>query len=393
MGEIIPNITLKYKTDRFKATEEYNTSNKVLEIQNGTIYRGQFDKGVLGGSSKGLLHRIKKDYDANSCKDFVDNLQGIITEYMKTTGFSVGISDLIADDNTNEEIGKIILDKKKEVSNLIDQVHLGIFENKTGKSNEEYFETQVNNILNKASNDASNAGIGSLSKDNRFVSIVTSGSKGNNLNISQMISCLGQQNVDGKRIPYGYTNRTLPHFKQFDDTPRARGFVESSFISGLTPDELFFHAMGGRVGLIDTAVKTSSTGYIQRRLIKGMEDIQVMYDGTVRNNKNKIIQFKYGGTNFDTTHIETMNFDLLTKSTHEIYEYFNYNFDKEKIKNILKLIYNTSKVKEFKQQLEQLKESNKSEIEFMIQTKNMMIEEVYSFMDETKYICQFILRI
>ena len=384
MGEIIPNITLKYKTDRFKATEEYNTSNKVLEIQNGTIYRGQFDKGVLGGSSKGLLHRIKKDYDANSCKDFVDNLQGIITEYMKTTGFSVGISDLIADDNTNEEIGKIILDKKKEVSNLIDQVHLGIFENKTGKSNEEYFETQVNNILNKASNDAGNAGIGSLSKDNRFVSIVTSGSKGNNLNISQMISCLGQQNVDGKRIPYGYTNRTLPHFKQFDDTPRARGFVESSFISGLTPDELFFHAMGGRVGLIDTAVKTSSTGYIQRRLIKGMEDIQVMYDGTVRNNKNKIIQFKYGGTNFDTTHVETMNFDLLTKSTHEIYEYFNYNFDKEKNQKHLKLIYNTPKVKEFKQQLEDLKQRTKSEIEFMIQTKNMMIEEVYSFMDESK---------
>ena len=183
----------------------------------------------------------------------------------------------------------------------MDQVHLGIFENKTGKSNVEHFESQVNNILNKASNDAGNAGINSLDNDNRFVALVTSGSKGNNLNISQMISCLGQQNVDGKRIPYGYTNRTLPHFKQFDDTPKARGFVESSFINGLSPDELFFHAMGGRIGLIDTAVKTSTTGYIQRRLIKGMEDIQVMYDNTVRNNQNKIIQFSYGGTNFDTT--------------------------------------------------------------------------------------------
>ena len=141
-----------------------------------------------------------------------------------------------------------------------------------------------------------------------------------------MISCLGQQTVDGKRIPYGYSNRTLPHFKQFDDTPRARGFVENSFIGGLTPEELFFHAMGGRVGLIDTAVKTSQTGYIQRRLIKGMEDLKVAYDNTVRNNKNKIIQFSYGNTNFDTIHIENVEFKLLNSSIDEIYEYFTYDF-------------------------------------------------------------------
>ena len=95
-----------------------------------------------------------------------------------------------------------------------------------------------------------------------------------------MISCLGQQNVDGKRIPYGFENRTLPHFTKYDDSPGARGFVESSYINGLSPQELFFHAMGGRVGLIDTAVKTSTTGYIQRRLIKGLEDLMVSYDMT-----------------------------------------------------------------------------------------------------------------
>ncbi|MFN9956788.1 MAG: DNA-directed RNA polymerase subunit A', partial [bacterium] len=100
---------------------------------------------------------------------------------------------------------------------------------------------------------------------------VNAGSKGSDLNISQMISCLGQQNVDGKRIPYGFENRTLPHFTKYDDSPSARGFVESSYINGLSPQELFFHSMGCRVGLIDTAVKTSTTGYIQRRLIKGLE--------------------------------------------------------------------------------------------------------------------------
>lgn len=384
LSEIIPKITLKYETKLFKETEDPNTSNNVLEIRNGELRRGQFEKGVLGGSSKGLLHRIRNDYDMMACKDFVDNLQGIITEYMKTTGFSVGISDLIANDATNNEIEKIIGNKKKEVENLIDQVHLGIFENKTGKSNEEHFETQVNNILNQASNDAGNAGINSLSSDNRFVSIVTSGSKGNNLNISQMISCLGQQNVDGKRIPYGYTNRTLPHFKQFDDTPKARGFVESSFISGLSPDEVFFHAMGGRVGLIDTAVKTSSTGYIQRRLIKGMEDIQVMYDHTVRNNKNKIIQFKYGGTSFDTTYIENLQFGLIKMNMNDIYEYFNYTFENQD--KHLKLIYSPDALKQFKSadHMSKLKERVGKEVNEMIEKRNKMIEKVYQNIDEAK---------
>ena len=212
--------------------------------------------------------------------DFVDNLQNVVTEYMKTSAFSVGISDLIADKETNEKIAQTITNKKKDVKNLIDQTHLGIFENKTGKSNEEEFETQVTNILNNATNEAGKIGRKSLEKGNRFVIMVNAGSKGSDINISQMISCLGQQTVDGKRIPYGFENRTLPHYTKFDDSPTARGFVESSFISGLTPEELFFHAMGGRVGLIDTAVKTSQTGYIQRRLIKGLEDLKVEYDMT-----------------------------------------------------------------------------------------------------------------
>ena len=131
---------------------------------------------------------------------------------MKNSCFSVGISDLIANEETNQRITDKINEKKKETSNIIDQVHLNIFENKTGKSNKEEFETKMNNILNQASKEAGNIGIDSLDKSNRFISLVTSGSKGNSLNISQMISCLGQQNVDNQRIPYSFKNRTLPHF-------------------------------------------------------------------------------------------------------------------------------------------------------------------------------------
>jgi len=378
LSAILPPMSLKYKTNLFKSSDVYETSNRVLEIQNGKMLRGQLEKDTLGGG-RGLIQRIKSDFSITESQYFIDNLQAIVTEYMKTTGFSVGMSDLISNMETTTKINRVILDKKKEVANLIDQVHLGIMENKSGRPNNEHFETQVNNILNKASSEAGKIGIENLSKSNRFVTIVTSGSKGNTLNIAQMTACLGQQNVDNKRIPYSYLNRTLPHFKQFDDSPLARGFVENSFISGLTPEELFFHAQGGRVGLIDTAVKTSQTGYIQRRLIKSMEDKYVAYDRTVRNNKKKIIQYSYGGTNFDTIHIENSNFDLLTKTMSQIYEYYNYNYKKREIK----LFYTQAVLPIFDQQVKELKERVKQDIDNMVDTRNIYIRNVSEFKQES----------
>lgn len=326
MTQVMPPLTLKYKTKAFdEDKDDAKTSNAVVEIVGGNYIRGQLTKEVLGSGSKGLIHRICNDFSAHSSAQFIDNLQDIITEYMQSTAYSVGISDLIADRATNQSIAQVITTKKKDVQNLIDQTHLGVFENKTGRTNEEQFELQVNNILNKATNEAGNIGLKSLDKDNRFVIMVKAGSKGSELNISQMISCLGQQNVDGKRIPYGFENRTLPHFHKYDDSPTARGFVESSFIGGLSPQELFFHAMGGRMGLIDTAVKTSNTGYIQRRLIKGMEDLKVEYDMTVRNSKGKIVQFAYGDDSMETTKVEAQVIPFVSKSIDDIVAHFAVN--------------------------------------------------------------------
>ena len=256
LSQIMPAFTMKYKTKGFGENDDFATSPGVLEIVDGKYLRGQLDKDVLGGGSNGLITRTCNDFGNMAASDFIDNLQDIVTEYMKTSAYSVGISDLIANRSTNEQIAQSITAKKKEVKNLIDQTYLGIFENVTGNTNEDEFEFQVTNILNKATNDSGKIGLKSLDKDNRFVTMVKAGSKGSDLNISQMIACLGQQLIDGKRIPYGFENRTLPHFTKYDDSPGARGFVENSFISGLTPEELFFHAMGGRVGLIDTAVKS-----------------------------------------------------------------------------------------------------------------------------------------
>ena len=257
LSQIMAPITLVYKTKFFGDNEKFEDSvSNVLEIRNGKYIRGQIEKGVLASTTKGILHRTFNDYGHMACSNFIDDLQNIVTEYMKSSSYSVGVSDLIADDATNKKIIQAILKQKMEVQSLIDKVHLGIFENNTVNTNSAEFEVQVNKILNKAMDESGKVARDSLNKDNRFLMIVNSGSKGNMLNISQMISGLGQQNVDGKRIPYGFDNRTLPHYNKFDDSPNARGFVENSYISGLTAPELFFHAMGGRIGLIDTAVKS-----------------------------------------------------------------------------------------------------------------------------------------
>ena len=377
LSQIMPPLSLKYKTKSFKDDkDDVKNSNKVLEIKNGEYVRGQMDKGVLADGTKGLLHRICNDFGNMASAKFIDDLQNIITEYMKSCSFSVGISDLISDEKTKNEIIDVISKKKNDVKNLIDQVQIGVFENNTGKTNEEEFETQVNNILNKATDESGKIGREKLSKTNGFVTMVNSGSKGSDLNISFMISCLGQQNVDGKRIPYGFENRTLPHYNKYDDSPAARGFVESSYINGLTPQELFFHAMGGRVGLIDTAVKTSTTGYIQRRLIKGLEDLMVSYDMTVRTNKNKIVQFSYGEDNIDTIKVESQNMPIVEMGIQDIYSHFNIPEESSKVKTLSNIFLKNTMTR-YKKQNSQMIEKCKKYTDMMIQMRDDIIKYVF----------------
>ena len=383
LSQILPPLTIKYKTNGYSDGENYKESNHVLEINNGDYIRGQIDKGVFGAGSKGLIGRIFNDYNATQSAQFINDIQNIVTEYMKTSAYSVGISDLIADDLTNETIVGVITEKKMEVQSLIDQVQLGVFENKTGKPNKDQFETEVNNILNQASSEAGKIGRKSLDEDNRFVIMVNAGSKGSDLNISQMISCLGQQNVDGKRIPYGFDSRTLPHVTKYDDSPEARGFVENSFISGLTPQEVFFHAMGGRVGLIDTAVKTSSTGYIQRRLIKGMEDLMAHYDVTVRNHKNKIIQYLYGDDGFDTTKVENQTLPLVSMSLEDIFAHYQMPAD-SLTSEVYTTAYTATALRRIKSQKTTTNLKCQHYIDYMIKTRDNIVKYVFGYRNDKR---------
>ncbi len=382
LSQITPPLSLKVKNKQFNSDKEKSdTSNNIVEIRDGTYIRGQMDKGILGSGTKGLLHRVTNDFGNMAASDYIDNLQNVVTEYMKSSGFSVGISDLISDAKTNTEIVKVITNKKTDVKNLIDQTQIGVFENNSGKTNVEEFETQVNNILNQASAEAGKIGLKSLNPNNRFVIMVNAGSKGSDLNISQMISCLGQQNVDGKRIPYGFEHRTLPHYTKYDDSPEARGFVENSYINGLTPQELFFHAMGGRIGLIDTAVKTSTTGYIQRRLIKGMEDLMVTYDMTVRNNKSKVIQFTYGDDSVDPVKVENQDIPIVGMSIQDIYAHYNMPTEDAKTK-VLSAMFVKNALTRYRKQIEDYNEKAQKYTNFMIQARDDIIKLIFKNKDD-----------
>ena len=347
---ILPKgIKMNMKNNSHNDTDE-DILNHVI-IEDGIVKQGRFDKSIMNKGSRGIIHMIYNDYGHKECQLFLDNFQNIVTRFLVRTGFSVGISDLIADQTTINKIEETIISKKKDVSELVQQIHQQTFESNTDDVSTE-FEGKVNKLLNKAINEAGKIGLRSLDKENRMINMVSSGSKGKEINIAQMVACLGQQNVDGKRIPNGFNNRTLPHFSKYDVSPESKGFVENSFIKGLSPTEFFFHAMGGREGLIDTAVKTADTGYLQRKLIKAMEDLKVSSDLSVRNASGNILQFLYGEDGMDYNKIETQSLDLL-KFSYEELEKFHKFMDSDKWPEMItkKTITEMKKTKTWKKDL------------------------------------------
>jgi len=296
--------------------------NSSIKVENGVLKSGVLRKGAFGAASEGAIHVIYNDFGPKRAAQFINDVQNIVTKYNLFSGFSVGASDLISNIETDEFIKKTIADGKKKIADIMSSVHAGTFTNISGRMDGEELENKIMSALKEINNQISETVNNSLSKDNRMVQMVKSGAKGGDLNITQMMALLGQQFVAGKRIQYTLQDRTLPHFTRFDDSMESRGFVENSFINGIRPAEFFFHAMGGREGLIDTAVKTSDSGYIQRKLVKTMEDLHVEYDGTVRNVNGGIIQFHYGGDGVDSVCVERQECLLGIMTMEQIYRDF-----------------------------------------------------------------------
>jgi DNA-directed RNA polymerase II subunit RPB1 len=310
---ILPQINLIRYTSNHdeKTADTMNKFDTKVLIEKGELIMGIVCKRTVGNSSGGLIHCVFNEYGPDKTMWFLNHTQRVINQWLLLSGFSVGVSDIICDQKTNDKIRQTMNEAKEKVKDILVEAQKGNLECQPGKSMVESFESKVNASLNDARDTAGRHVQASLKSNNHLKNMVIAGSKGNVTNISQIIACVGQQNVEGKRIPFYFDKRTLPHFTKDDYGPESRGFVENSYLSGLTPQEFFFHAMGGREGLIDTAVKTSETGYIQRRLVKALEDVMVKYDGTVRNSLGHIVQFLYGEDGMAGELIEDQRIDIL----------------------------------------------------------------------------------
>jgi len=296
-----------------------NTEIKKFKVENSLITSGKLNKHAFKGLSKGLIPLIYHDFGPKACKNFLDNTQRLICRWLMLDGFSVGMSDLIITEDHKTKIKEIINDNKKKAYETLDKFRRGELVNNNIFDNEKFIENKLINIMNELNSGVQKVCMENLNDDtNRMINMVNSGSKGKESNVTQIMGCVAQIKVEGKRIPYGFTGRTLPHYTKYDDGPEARGFVENGFIEGLTPQEVFFHAMGGREGLIDTAVKTSDTGYIQRRLVKSMEDAKIYYDFTVRNASGVIVQFIYGEDGMNGSKIERQDIPFIKMNDIEL---------------------------------------------------------------------------
>jgi DNA-directed RNA polymerase II subunit RPB1 len=318
----IPDVNLRRTSAWHKDGEQddFSPGDTQVLIEKGELLTGTLCKRTVGAGGGGLIHVIWEEHGPHAARSFLNQTQLLVNYWLLQHSFSVGIGDTIADEATMHSINATISKAKLDVKDLIKQAQDKRLEAQPGRTMQESFESKVNQVLNKARDEAGNSAQGSLPDTNNVLRMVTAGSKGSFINISQMIACVGQQNVEGKRIPYGFVDRTLPHFTKDDYGPESRGFVANSYLRGLTPQEFFFHAMGGREGLIDTAVKTSETGYIQRRLVKAMEDVMVKYDGTVRNSVGDVIQFLYGEDGMAAELIESQKLDSLRMNKRQFEE-------------------------------------------------------------------------
>jgi len=284
-----------------KCIDEDCPHDSIVIVKKGVLLEGVLDKASIGREEpESLIHWLVKEYGEDLARLFMDHVFKMFLRFSEKHGFTMGYADLLLPRDAKEHIKQVIEEKKKEVYELIDKYYRGELEPSPGKTLEETLEDKIIEALSKSLLDKVGDAITPyFTLNNPVIIMARTGARGNPVNLTQMAALLAQQTISGRRITRGYLHRTLPHFKPKDLGPEARGFIAHGFVDGLTPIEMFFHAAAGREGLTDTAVRTSQSGYMQRRLINALQDLRVEYDGTVRLPTGEIVQFLYGEDGVD----------------------------------------------------------------------------------------------
>lgn len=299
-------INLSTKGKEYSGNDkEMCVKDSWLLVRNSEVLAGSVDKSTIGSGSKtNIYYVLLRDYGEEDAILAMWKVCRVTAYYMMNRGFSIGIGDVTPGKGLLEAKSKLLATGYGNCDGYIKQLAENKLDCIAGCNAEETLEAKIIKELSNIRDLAGNICKKELHSSNSPLIMAKSGSKGSYINISQMIACVGQQVLNGKRVPNGFEDRSLPHFKRHSKIPAAKGFVSNSFYSGLTPTEFFFHTMGGREGLVDTAVKTAETGYMQRRLVKSLEDLSVQYDRSVRNSTGEMIQLLYGGDALDPTYME-----------------------------------------------------------------------------------------
>lgn len=266
-----------------------NPREPFVRIYKGVLHEGAYNKSIIGSSHNSLIQILYKEYNEDICIKFINNIQFITNAWLCHYSFTIGLQDCIVNKGSEDLIRTTVLRHFMEAKNIQDTTQ-----------HPRIKEARINAALGRAKDIGMKIARESMDQDNGFVSTVTSGSKGDFFNIAQISGIVGQQNISGHRIEPVLNRglRTLPHYQfgelELEDEFESRGFIRNSFLKGLNPKEFWFHSMSGREGVSDSAMKTADSGYIHRKMVKVLEDVQVKYDGTVRNSQGSIIQWAYG---------------------------------------------------------------------------------------------------
>jgi len=293
-----PELNLEYTAKACigceKCLKEKCPYDAYVIIKNGKLITGAIDEKSIGSFKGEILEYIARKFGNDAAREFIDRVTKLSVAAIMIIGFTTGIDDEDIPEEASLQIREQLDKATEKIQQFIKAYNEGELEQIPGRSLEETLEMEIMRVTGRARDYTGEIASKHLGMDNSAVIMARSGARGSMLNLSQMAGCVGQQAVRGERIHRGYGGRTLPHFKKGDLGAQAKGFVSSSYKRGLNPTEYFFHSMGGREGLVDTAVRTSRSGYMQRRLVNALENIKLERDGTVRATSGEVIQFVYG---------------------------------------------------------------------------------------------------
>lgn len=276
---------------------EANVLEPVVRIYRGVMYEGTMDKAILGGVHNSIIQVLHKEYGKERAALFVDEIQYVTNGWLLVRGFSIGMKDCMipeAQKAEEQKIKDVVYSCYMKADRVAESTkHAGIA------------EIRINAAMAGARDMGLRLARDALPPDNNLLQPILCGSKGSMFNATQVLGSLGQQNVNGGRIPLALNNgqRSMVHypFGEMSAEMRyeSRGFVRESFGEGLGPRSMWAHAAAGREGVTNTAMATADSGYMQRQIVKVIEDCVVRYDGTVRDTTNRIFQFTYNEDGYD----------------------------------------------------------------------------------------------